>query len=92
VRAKAASGAAAPDAGALDTAAPDVGEGKTAARPSCRTPRPTVAGVLKNALEWVVASGELCGKPVALLSAGTSGGVFARRDLVRTLSWRVGAR
>ena len=47
-----------------------------------------VAGVLKNALDWVVGSGELYGKPVALLSAGTSGGVFARRDLVRTLSWQ----
>ncbi len=47
-----------------------------------------VAGVLKNALEWIVGSGELYGKPVALLSAGTSGGVFARRDLVRTLSWQ----
>jgi NAD(P)H-dependent FMN reductase len=47
-----------------------------------------LAGVVKNALDWVVASGELYGKPVALLSAGTSGGVFARRDLVRTLSWQ----
>lgn len=47
-----------------------------------------VAGVLKNALDWVVGSGKLYGKPVALLSAGTSGGVFARRDLVRTLSWQ----
>ncbi|MGD0680336.1 MAG: NADPH-dependent FMN reductase [Polyangiaceae bacterium] len=47
-----------------------------------------VAGVVKNALDWVVGSGDLYGKPVALLSAGTSGGVFARRDLVRTLSWQ----
>lgn len=47
-----------------------------------------VAGVLKNALDWVVGSGALYGKPVALLSAGTSGGVFARKDLVRTLSWQ----
>ena len=47
-----------------------------------------LAGVLKNALDWVVGSGEFYGKPVALLSAGTSGGVFARRDLVRTLSWQ----
>jgi chromate reductase len=47
-----------------------------------------VAGVVKNALDWVVGSGELYGKPVALLSAGTTGGVFARRDLVRTLSWQ----
>jgi chromate reductase, NAD(P)H dehydrogenase (quinone) len=47
-----------------------------------------VAGVVKNALDWIVGSGELYGKPVALLSAGTSGGVFARRDLFRTLSWQ----
>jgi NAD(P)H-dependent FMN reductase len=47
-----------------------------------------LAGVVKNALDWVVGSGNLYGKPVALLSAGTSGGVLARRDLVRTLSWQ----
>jgi chromate reductase, NAD(P)H dehydrogenase (quinone) len=47
-----------------------------------------LAGVVKNALDWIVASGELYGKPVALVSAGTSGGTFARRDLVRTLSWQ----
>jgi NAD(P)H-dependent FMN reductase len=50
-----------------------------------------VAGVVKNALDWIVGSGDLYGKPVALLSAGMSGGVFARKDLVRTLSWQ-GAR
>jgi NAD(P)H-dependent FMN reductase len=49
-----------------------------------------VAGVVKNALDWIVGSGELYGKPIALLSAGTSGGVFARKDLVRTLSWQGG--
>jgi NAD(P)H-dependent FMN reductase len=47
-----------------------------------------LAGVVKNALDWIVSSGALYGKPVALLSAGTTGGVFARRDLVRTLSWQ----
>ena len=47
-----------------------------------------IAGVVKNALDWVVGSGDLYGKPVALLSAGTSGGVFARRDLMRTLCWQ----
>lgn len=47
-----------------------------------------IAGVVKNALDWIVGSGELYGKPIALLSAGTSGGVHARRDLVRTLSWQ----
>jgi NAD(P)H-dependent FMN reductase len=49
-----------------------------------------IAGVMKNALDWIVGSGDLYGKPVALISAGTSGGVFARRDLVRTLSWQGG--
>ena len=47
-----------------------------------------VAGVIKNALDWVVGSGELYRKPVALLSAGTSGGVHARRMLVQTLTWQ----
>ena len=47
-----------------------------------------IAGVVKNALDWVVGSGDFYGKPVALLSAGTSGGIFARRDLMRTLSWQ----
>jgi NAD(P)H-dependent FMN reductase len=47
-----------------------------------------IAGVMKNALDWIVGSGDLYGKPVALLSAGTSGGAFARRDLMRTLSWQ----
>jgi NAD(P)H-dependent FMN reductase len=47
-----------------------------------------IAGLVKNALDWIVGSGDLYGKPVALLSAGTSGGVFARKDLVRTLSWQ----
>jgi NAD(P)H-dependent FMN reductase len=47
-----------------------------------------IAGVVKNALDWIVGSGDLYGKPVALVSAGTTGGVFARRDLVRTLSWQ----
>ncbi|MFO0758508.1 MAG: NAD(P)H-dependent oxidoreductase [Byssovorax sp.] len=47
-----------------------------------------LAGALKNALDWVVGGGQLYNKPIAILSAGTSGGVFARRDLVRTLSWQ----
>lgn len=46
-----------------------------------------IAGVVKNALDWIVGSGDLYGKAVALLSAGTSG-VFARRDLMRTLRWQ----
>ncbi len=47
-----------------------------------------MAGLLKNALDWIVGSGELYGKPAAVVSAGTSGGEHARRDLVRTLTWQ----
>lgn len=47
-----------------------------------------LCGALKNALDWVVGSGELYSKPVVVVSAGTSGGVHARRDLVRTLTWQ----
>ena len=47
-----------------------------------------MAGLLKNALDWIVGSGELYGKPVAVVSAGTTGGEHARRDLVRTLTWQ----
>jgi chromate reductase len=49
-----------------------------------------IAGVVKNALDWMVGLAGLHGKPIALVSAGTSGGVFARRDLVRTLIWQGG--
>lgn len=44
-------------------------------------------GALKNALDWLVVSGELYGKPVAIVSAAPSAerGVNARRDLARTL-------
>jgi chromate reductase, NAD(P)H dehydrogenase (quinone) len=46
-----------------------------------------VPGALKNALDWLVGTGELYGKPVAVLSAAPSAerGVHARRDLERTL-------
>jgi NAD(P)H-dependent FMN reductase len=44
-------------------------------------------GVLKNALDWLVSSGELYGKPVALLCAAPSRerGHYAREALARTL-------
>jgi len=44
-------------------------------------------GVLKNALDWLVGSGELYGKRVAILSAAPSAerGAHARADLERTL-------
>jgi NAD(P)H-dependent FMN reductase len=47
-----------------------------------------VAGAVKNAFDWLVASGELYRKPVAVLSAGTSGGQHARRMLAQTLTWQ----
>jgi len=45
-------------------------------------------GVLKNALDWLVGSGELYGKPVAVLSAAPSAerGEYARRALQQTLA------
>jgi NAD(P)H-dependent FMN reductase len=47
-----------------------------------------VAGVVKNALDWLVGTGELYRKPVAVLSAATSGGIEARRTTGQTLSWQ----
>lgn len=44
-----------------------------------------VPGVLKNALDWVVASGELYGKPVALLNASPRS-VHAQASLKETLT------
>ena len=46
-----------------------------------------VSGVVKNALDWMVGAGSLYHTPVAVLSAGTTGGPFAIEQLVRTLSW-----
>ena len=45
-------------------------------------------GVLKNALDWLVSSGELYGKPVAVLCAAPSSerGIFVRAALERTLN------
>ena len=47
-----------------------------------------VAGAVKNAFDWLVGSGELYRKPVALLSAGTTGGLHARRMMAQTLTWQ----
>jgi NAD(P)H-dependent FMN reductase len=47
-----------------------------------------VAGVVKNAFDWLVGNGELYGRPVGVISAGTSGGEHARADLARTTSWQ----
>jgi chromate reductase len=47
-----------------------------------------IAGAVKNAFDWLVGSGELYRKPVALLSVGTSGGRHARRMMAQTLTWQ----
>jgi chromate reductase len=47
-----------------------------------------IAGAVKNAFDWIVGSGELYRKPVAVVSAGTSGGHHARQMLIQTLSWQ----
>ena len=44
-----------------------------------------VPGVLKNALDWVVASGEFMGKPVALLNASPNS-THAQASLAETLT------
>jgi chromate reductase len=49
-----------------------------------------VAGVAKNALDWLVGSGSLYHRVVAVLSAGTTGGGFAVEQTVRTVSWQGG--
>ena len=51
-----------------------------------------VPGVLKNMLDWLVSTGELVGKPVALLNASAVGGTYAQASLLetlRTMNWRV---
>ena len=47
-----------------------------------------VAGVIKNALDWLVGSASIYHKPVAVVSVGTTGGEYAKEQLVRTLSWQ----
>ena len=44
-----------------------------------------VPGAFKNALDWVVGSGELVNKPVGLLNASAAGG-YAQESLRETLS------
>lgn len=44
-----------------------------------------VPGVLKNALDWIVSSGEFMGKPVALINARPSS-TFAQASLRETLT------
>jgi chromate reductase len=49
-------------------------------------------GSFKNMLDWLVSTGELVGKPVAVLNASPAGGHHAQAALVeilRTMNWRV---
>jgi NAD(P)H-dependent FMN reductase len=47
-----------------------------------------LAGAVKNAFDWLVGSGELYRKPIAVMSAGTSGGWHARRQMAQTVTWQ----
>ena len=47
-----------------------------------------LAGAVKNALDWLVASGSLYRTPVAVISAGTTGGHHAVAGAAQTLTWQ----
>lgn len=47
-----------------------------------------VAGAVKNAFDWLVGSGNIYRKPIAVISAGTSGGGYARPAMAQTLTWQ----
>ena len=47
-----------------------------------------VAGAVKNALDWLVATGSLYRTPVAVISAGTTGGRHALVGTAQTLTWQ----
>jgi chromate reductase len=47
-----------------------------------------MAGVVKNALDWLVGSGELYLKPTAVMAVGTTGGFHARQTTARALLWQ----
>lgn len=51
-----------------------------------------VPGAFKNMLDWLVSTGELAGKPVALWNASPAGGEHAQNailETLRTMNWRV---
>lgn len=51
-----------------------------------------VPGALKNALDWLVSTAALVGKPVAVWTVSPSGGAHAQAQLgetLRTMSWRL---
>jgi len=45
-----------------------------------------IPGTLKNALDWLVSSGELHDKPILLINASPTGGEHAQASLVPTLT------
>ena len=45
-------------------------------------------GWVKNVTDWMVGSGSLHGRPVAVASAATAGGAHAIKQLSRTLTWQ----
>jgi chromate reductase len=45
-----------------------------------------VPGAFKNALDWIVSSGEFGDKPVVLINASPSGGQWVRAALIETLT------
>jgi NAD(P)H-dependent FMN reductase len=47
-----------------------------------------VAGAVKNAFDWLVGSGSVYRTPIAVISAGTSGGRYARHAMAQTLTWQ----
>lgn len=47
-----------------------------------------LAGAVKNALDWLVATVALYRTPVAVMSAGTTGGPHALVELAQTLTWQ----
>lgn len=49
-----------------------------------------VAGSMKNALDWLVGDATIYRKVVGVASAGTTGGIHAIEQLVRTVSWQGG--
>ena len=47
-----------------------------------------MAGATKNALDWLVTSASLYRRPIAVISAGTSGGRHALAQSARTMTWQ----
>lgn len=81
-----------PDLDGVPNVALDAWRGRLAAADAVLVAAPEyaggVAGVVKNAFDWVVGAGSMYRQPVAVISAGTSGGRHARQTLIQTLIWQ----